>query len=78
MNNDNDENERETDVYAVAKRLGIFRQIPPHSFQHVNAQHIVHRILTNRQKYEARQRAKDVKTLLEADLTLLNPSTGLA
>lgn len=46
--------------------MGIFREIGPHAFQDVNAESIVARILSARERYEARQRAKGVKSDLEA------------
>lgn len=49
------------DSYADAKTLAIFVETPPHSFQDVNAAHIVQRILDNRAQYEERQRKKGVK-----------------
>ena len=49
------------DEYADAKSLCIFTETPAHSFQDVNAAHIVKRILDNREQYEERQRKKGVK-----------------
>lgn len=49
------------DAYADAKALNIFLETPPHSFQDVNAAHIVQRILDNKAQYEERQRKKGVK-----------------
>ncbi|KIW05240.1 hypothetical protein, variant [Verruconis gallopava] len=53
------------DPYTYAKDLGIFREIPSHEFQHVNAGEIVDRILRSRAMYEERQRVKGVKGLGE-------------
>ena len=44
-----------------SKSLCIFTETPAHSFQDVNAAHIVKRILDNRESYEERQRKKGVK-----------------
>jgi ethanolamine-phosphate cytidylyltransferase len=49
------------DEYIDAKSLSIFTETPSHSFQDVNAAHIVKRILDNREQYEERQRKKGVK-----------------
>jgi len=53
------------DPYAAPKRMGIFRQISDHPFQHVNAGEIVGRILKSREAYEERQRAKLQKGIIE-------------
>ena len=53
------------DPYSFAKSLGIFHEVPPHAFQHVNAGEIVGRILKSRALYEERQRVKGVKGLGE-------------
>ena len=53
------------DPYSFAKNLGIFREVPPHAFQHVNAGEVVERILKSRAMYEERQRVKGVKGLGE-------------
>ena len=53
------------DPYTYAKDLGIFREVPAHDFQHVNAGEIVERILKSRAMYEERQRVKGVKGLGE-------------
>lgn len=49
------------DPYAFSKDLGIFKEVPAHDFQHVNAGEIVERILKSRAMYEERQRVKGVK-----------------
>jgi ethanolamine-phosphate cytidylyltransferase len=49
------------DPYTFARSLKIFKEIPQHDFQHVNAGEIVERILKSRAMYEERQRAKGVK-----------------
>ncbi|CAG9947493.1 unnamed protein product [Clonostachys rosea f. rosea IK726] len=54
------------DPYTGPKSLGIYREIGNHSFAHVNAGEIVHRIMKSRDMYEARQRAKGVKSGVEA------------
>ncbi|KAJ5966129.1 Cytidylyltransferase [Penicillium waksmanii] len=46
------------DPYSGPKKMGIFREVDRHAFQHVNAGEIVARILKSREAYEARQRAK--------------------
>ncbi|KAL4755102.1 hypothetical protein BDW72DRAFT_164095 [Aspergillus terricola var. indicus] len=53
------------DPYAAPKRMGIFRETTDHAFQHVNAGEIVERILKSREAYEARQRAKLQKAVVE-------------
>lgn len=53
------------DPYTAPKRIGIFRQINDHPFQHVNAGEIVDRILRSREAYEERQRAKLQKAIIE-------------
>ncbi|KAL4929618.1 ethanolamine-phosphate cytidylyltransferase [Aspergillus undulatus] len=53
------------DPYAAPKRMGIFRETTYHAFQHVNAGEIVERILKSREAYEARQRAKLQKGVVE-------------
>lgn len=54
-----------TDVYADAKRLGLFEEIPRHDFQEVDAGQIVERITRSRALFEERQRKKGVKSLVE-------------
>ncbi|EOD50800.1 putative phosphoethanolamine protein [Neofusicoccum parvum UCRNP2] len=49
------------DPYVDAKTLNIFREVPAHEFQHVNAGEIVDRIMASRALYEERQRKKGVK-----------------
>jgi ethanolamine-phosphate cytidylyltransferase len=53
------------DPYAAPKLMGIFRETTEHAFQHVNAGEIVERILKSREAYEARQRAKLQKGVVE-------------
>lgn len=53
------------DPYADPKEMGIFRVIGNHGFSHVNAEQIVQRIMKSRDMYEARQRAKAAKAVLE-------------
>lgn len=53
------------DPYTAPKRMGNFRQIESHPFQHVNAGEIVGRILKSREAYEERQRAKLQKRVVE-------------
>jgi ethanolamine-phosphate cytidylyltransferase len=53
------------DPYTYAQDLGIFKEVPAHDFQHVNAGEIVDRILKSRAMYEERQRVKGVKGLGE-------------
>lgn len=45
--------------------MRIFREIPAHPFQHVNAEEIVQRILKSREAFEERQRAKLQKSVGE-------------
>ncbi|WEW55585.1 choline phosphate cytidylyltransferase [Emydomyces testavorans] len=56
------------DPYVDPKKLGIFKEIGNHAFQHVNAGEIVQRILKSREAFEARQRAKLLKGIGEDDL----------
>ena len=56
------------DPYKAPKEMGIYQEIGPHAFQHVNAGEIVQRIMKNREMYEARQRKKGVKAGLEAQV----------
>ncbi|KAJ5099229.1 hypothetical protein N7532_006230 [Penicillium argentinense] len=53
------------DPYTAPKKMGIFREVDQHAFQHVNAGEIVDRILKSREAYEARQRAKLQKGVAE-------------
>lgn len=53
------------DPYTAPKKMGIFREIQNHPFKHVNAGEIVDRILKSREAYEARQRAKLQKSVVE-------------
>lgn len=53
------------DPYSGPKKMGIFREVDRHAFQHVNAGEIVSRILKSREAYEARQRAKLEKGVAE-------------
>lgn len=53
------------DPYTAPKKMGIFREVDQHDFQHVNAGEIVGRILKSREAYEARQRAKLDKGVAE-------------
>lgn len=53
------------DPYADAKTMGIFKEIPEHDFQDVNAAQIVQRIMDRREEYEARQRKKGIKAVGE-------------
>lgn len=53
------------DPYMAPKKMGIFREIQSHDFQHVNAGEIVERILKSREAYEGRQRAKLQKGVVE-------------
>ncbi|KAK2750216.1 hypothetical protein FQN55_002361 [Onygenales sp. PD_40] len=55
------------DPYVAPSELGIFRQVDSHPFQHVNAGEIVLRILKSREAFEARQRAKLLKSATEAE-----------
>lgn len=54
------------DPYTAPKEMGIFRAMPHHSFDAVNAGEIVQRILRSRDRYEERQRKKGVKAGVEA------------
>lgn len=53
------------DPYTAPKKMGIFREVESHAFQHVNAGEIVGRILKSREAFEARQRAKLEKGVVE-------------
>jgi ethanolamine-phosphate cytidylyltransferase len=54
------------DPYTAAKEMGIFYEVQKHSYDHVNAEEIVERIMRSRARYEARQRAKGEKAFIEA------------
>jgi ethanolamine-phosphate cytidylyltransferase len=54
------------DPYEPAKALGIYREVGQHRFCDVNAETIVQRIMRSRDQYEARQRAKGMKSEVEA------------
>ena len=54
------------DPYTAPKEMGIYRQVGEHAFSGVNAGEIVQRIMKSRDMYEARQRAKGVKSEVEA------------
>ncbi|EFW19849.1 hypothetical protein D8B26_003649 [Coccidioides posadasii str. Silveira] len=56
------------DPYVDPKKLGIFKEIGTHPFQHVNAGEIVQRILRSREAFEARQRAKLLKAIGEENI----------
>ncbi|KAJ5907969.1 hypothetical protein N7495_000651 [Penicillium taxi] len=58
------------DPYTGPKEMGIFREVGNHAFQHVNAGEIVDRILKSREAYEARQRAKLEKAVVEDQVKL--------
>jgi ethanolamine-phosphate cytidylyltransferase len=51
----------EEDTYAAAKKRGVFREVPTHRWENINASEIVARILRERERYEERQRKKGVK-----------------
>lgn len=53
------------DPYTAPKEMGIYQEIGQHEFENVNAGTIVQRIMKSRDLYEARQRAKGVKTDIE-------------
>ncbi|PHH49535.1 putative ethanolamine-phosphate cytidylyltransferase [Ceratocystis fimbriata CBS 114723] len=53
------------DPYQGPKTMGIFKEIPTHSYKEVNAGTIVQRITRSREMYEARQRAKGIKAQTE-------------
>lgn len=53
------------DPYVAPKKMGIFKESPSHPYQHVNAGEIVDRILKSKEAYEARQRAKVEKGIVE-------------
>ncbi len=53
------------DPYVDAKELGIFRQVPSHPYQKVNAGEIVERILKSREAFAERQRKKGEKAVGE-------------
>lgn len=60
--------------YAEVQRTGLFKDIGPHEFSNVNTELIVHRVLSNKDAYEARQRAKGWKASHEANLKLQEES----
>jgi len=53
------------DPYTAPKEMGIYLEIGSHGYEDVNAGTIVQRILRSRDVYEARQRAKGVKSEVE-------------
>lgn len=53
------------DPYVAPKAMGIYREIPSHGYEDVNAETIVQRILRSRDLYEARQKAKGMKAEIE-------------
>ncbi|KAL2010164.1 hypothetical protein VTN00DRAFT_5971 [Thermoascus crustaceus] len=55
------------DPYTAPKRMGIFREVDSHPFQHVNAGEIVQRILKSRDAFEERQRLKMQKSVAEEE-----------
>jgi ethanolamine-phosphate cytidylyltransferase len=56
------------DPYADAKTLGIFEQIPKHDFQDVDASTIVARIMDRKEMFVERQRRKEGKATVEAEV----------
>lgn len=63
------------DPYTAPKKMGIFKEVASHAFQHVNAGEIVDRILKSREAYEERQRAKLEKGVGE-EQTRLNEAAS--
>lgn len=53
------------DPYVDAKEMGIFKEIPAHPYQQVNAGEIVERILKSREAFAERQRKKLEKAVVE-------------
>jgi len=53
------------DPYSAPKKMGMFREIGTHPYQHVNAGEIVQRILKSREAFEERQRVKKQKAIQE-------------
>lgn len=49
------------DPYLDAKEMAIFREVPSHDYEHVNAGEIVGRILRSREAFAERQRKKERK-----------------
>ena len=47
--------------------MGIYRGIGPHEFQDVYAKEIVGRIMKSRERYEERQRKKEMKAVGEEE-----------
>ena len=58
----------ELDPYADARKLGLYRDTPPHPYSAINANEIVNRVLKNRLAFEKRQAAKGAKATAEAAL----------
>ena len=48
--------------------MSIYQEVGPHEFQSVNAGEIVSRILKSREKYEERQRKKEMKSVGEEEV----------
>jgi len=57
-----------SDPYADAKAMGIFKQIPKHDFQDVDASTIVARIMDRKDMFVERQRRKEGKATVEAEV----------
>ena len=53
------------DPYSSAKSLGIFHEIGEHQYSSINAGAIVRRILDGRAAFEARQKKKGEKGVVE-------------
>ncbi len=53
------------DPYTAPKEMGIYQEIGNHEFADVNAATIVQRIMKSRDLYEARQKAKGMKSNVE-------------
>ncbi|CAG84587.2 DEHA2A07040p [Debaryomyces hansenii CBS767] len=64
----------EEEPYAEAKQNGLFKEIGPHEFANINTEFIVHRVLNNKEAYEARQKAKGWKADHEAQLRVQEQS----
>jgi len=62
--------EGEEDTYQEAKERGIYREVGSHRWADVNAGVIVRRILSERDRYEERQRRKGVKA--EKEVAMAN------
>ena len=58
----------EEDPYSEIEPRGLLRTIPSHKYDHMNAEYIVNRVLSNKKAYEDRQKKKGWKAEIEATI----------